>query len=129
MGQPAVVANDQVTGMCAGHQIIGPGGSPAPGPPLPFQAMLTVGLATTVLVGGVPAAVVGSKGVNTPPHVGLHTSDPMFVPTRQEAEIAVGSTTVLFDGKAAAYTGCQAVACLSVSPQVVGTGATVLVGS
>lgn len=129
MGQPAVVANDQVTSMCAGHQIIGPTGSPVPAPPMPFQAVLTTGLATTVLVGGLPAAVVGSTGLNTTPHPGLHASDPKLLPTTQEAEIVAGSTTVSFDGKAAAYSGCRATACLAAAPVVLGTAATVLVGA
>ncbi len=128
MGQPAVVANDQVSGLCAGHQIPGPGGAPVPGPPMPFGAMLTTGLATTVTIGGRYAAVAGSRGTNTTPHPGLHPSDPKLVPLQQEAEIVAGSSTVTFDGKAAAHTGCRATACMSPSPVVTGTGATVLVG-
>ena len=41
----------------------------------------------------------------------------------------VGSSTVQFDGKAAAYTGCTVTACIAPTAAVVGTGTTVLVGS
>ena len=129
MGQPAVKAGDQVQGLCAGHQIPSPVGAPMPAPPMPFAAQLTLGLATTVLVAGSPAAIVGSKGYNTPPHVGLHPSDPKMVPIMQEAAIVVGSATVLFESTGAAYTGCTATACLAPSPMVNGTAATVLIGA
>jgi len=129
VGQPAVKAGDQVQGVCAGHQIPSPTGAPMPAPPLPFAAPLTIGLATRILVGGAPAAVTGSKGYNTPPHVGLHPSDPKLVPLTQEAAVVVGSATVLFEGKGAAYSGCTVTACLSATPQVTGTAATVLIGS
>ena len=86
MGQPACVMGDKVTGTCAVHQIPNPAtGAPQPGPPMPFAAPLVQSLSTTVLIGGKPAAVVGSSGVNTPPHVGLHPADPFMVPTAQIA--------------------------------------------
>lgn len=129
MGQPAVVAGDQVQGQCVGHQVPSPVGAPVPAPPLPFAAPLTVGLATTVLIGGAPAAVVGSKGYNLPPHVGLHPSDPKLAPPLQEAVVTRGSATVQFEGKGAAYTGCTATACLVPLPVVTGSGSTVLVGA
>ncbi len=129
MGAPAVKAGDQVQGLCAGHQIPSPVGSPMPGPPMPFSAQLTLSLASSVMIGGSPAAVVGSKGYNTPPHVGLHPSDTKLVPITQEAEITVGSSTVLIENKGAAYTGCTATACMAVSPIVTGTASTVLIGS
>ena len=129
MGGPAVVAGDKIIGICAGHQIPGPVGSPIPGPPLPFSAPLTLSLASTVFVAGKPAAVEGSSGYNLPPHVGLHPSDQKFAPPTQEGKVSTGSSSVLFDGKAAAYTGCTVTGCLTAGPQVVGTGATVIVGS
>ena len=128
MGNPAATANDRITGMCAIHQIIGPVGNPMPSPPLPFSAPLTLGLESTVLLGGKPAAVQGSSGYNTPPHVGLHASDPCMVPTMQEGRVVVGSATVLFGGKGAAYTGCSVSQCMNVPSQLVGTAATVLIG-
>lgn len=127
MGAPAVVLGDKVVGVCAGHQVPSPTGAPVPGPPMPLQVPLLQGLATTVTVGGKAAAVQGSSGYNTPPHVGLHPSDPKLVPTTQDGRVVTGSSTVTFDGKAAAYSGCPVTGCLAPSAQVVGTGATVLV--
>lgn len=130
MGAPAVVANDQVQGMCAGHLVPSPVGAPVPAPaPLPVAAPLTLGLATSVLVAGKPAAVQGSSGFNTPPHVGLHPSDPKLVPLTQKGEVVTGSTTVLFEGKGAAYTGCAVLACIAAGAQVVGSASSVLIGS
>jgi uncharacterized Zn-binding protein involved in type VI secretion len=130
VGAPAVVMGDKVMGMCVGHLVPSPVGAPMPAPaPLPVSAPLTMGLSTTVQIGGKPAAIVGSSGYNTPPHVGLHPSDPKLVPVTQEAKVAVGSSTVLFDGQGAAYTGCTVTACIAPTAAVVGTGATVLVGS
>jgi uncharacterized Zn-binding protein involved in type VI secretion len=115
--------------MCAIHQIPSPVGAPMLGPPMPFSAPLTTGLATKVLIGGKPAAVMGSSGYNAPPHVGLHASDPFMVPTMQEGRVMAGSSTVLFEGKPAAYTGCTVTQCASVPANVVGSAATVLIGA
>lgn len=128
MGQPVVKMNDKVNGQCAMHQVPGPTGSPMPSPsPLPFSAPLTMSLATTVVVEGQPAAIQGSSGVNTPAHVGLHPSDQYLVPITQEAKVMVGSSTVFFDGKAAAYSGCQVQICFQLPGQVVGTATSVVV--
>ena len=127
-GRPAVVAGDRIVGLCAVHQIPSPTGAPMPSPPLPFSAPLTTGVATTVTAGGKPLAVQGSAGVNTPPHVGLHASDPFLVPTQQEGRVLVGSTRVTAQGKPVAYTGCQVSQCAQVPAQVVGSAAQVLVG-
>lgn len=128
MGQPAVVLNDRVMHMCAIHQIPSPSGAPMLSPPLPFSAPLTLGLAPTVTIGGKPVAVQGSNGYNTPPHVGLHASDPFMTPTLQVGRVMVGSGTVFAGGKPMAYTGCSVVACNNLPAQVVGSAATVLVG-
>jgi uncharacterized Zn-binding protein involved in type VI secretion len=130
MGVPAAVMGDRVMGTCAIHLIPNPAtGVPQPGPPLPFSAPLTVNLATRVLIGGKPAAVVGSQGFNTPPHVGLHPTDPSFVPLAQQGIVMVGSATVLIEGKPAAKMGSQASICTGLPiGQVVATATTVLIG-
>jgi uncharacterized Zn-binding protein involved in type VI secretion len=128
MGQPAAVANDRIVGVCALHQIPSPTGNPIPSPPMPFSAPLSVGLATKVTIAGKPAAVQGSSGFCTPPHVGLHASDPFMVPTTQEGKVMLGSATVLIEGKGAAYTGCTVTQCASVPSQIIGSAATVLIG-
>jgi uncharacterized Zn-binding protein involved in type VI secretion len=132
MGAAAVVANDRIVGMCAAlHMVPGPAGAPVPSPaPLPFAAPLTDGLATTVKIGGKFAAVQDSSGANTPLHPGLHPSDPFQQqPKTQQGQVVKGSSTVFFDGKAAAYSGCMVVSCAKRPGQVAGTGATVLVGA
>ena len=128
MGEPAVVMNDRVTGQCLTHVIPNPvSGAPQPSPPMPFSAPLLQALATTVFIGGQPAAVQGSWGVNTPPHVGLHPSDPHAVPTVQRGTVVSGSTTVSFDGLPAAKTGSTCTCCVEPG-QLVGSASTVLIG-
>ncbi len=125
---PAVVAGDRITGMCATHQIPSPVGAPMPSPaPMPFGAPLTTGLATKVLVGGKPMAVLGSSGLNMPPHVGLHATDPFMAPPMQKGQITGGSSKVLVEGKPAAYTGCPTITCFAIPGQLNGTGTKVMV--
>jgi uncharacterized Zn-binding protein involved in type VI secretion len=95
---------------------------------MPFSAPLLQNLATTIQIGGKPAAVVGSSGMNTPPHVGLHPSDPFMVPTTQLATVTGGSSSVLFGGKPAARTGSPCTVCAGAPGQLAGTAATVLIG-
>ena len=128
MGSPAIVMNDKITGICAIHLIPNPAsGAPQPGPPLPFSAPVVTGVVTSVLIGGKPAAVVGNQGMNTPPHVGLHPTDPFFAPPAQLGTIVSGSPTVLIGGKPAASASAQATCCAtpgSLVPSVM----TVLIG-
>jgi uncharacterized Zn-binding protein involved in type VI secretion len=129
VGGPVVVAGDRITATCSSHQVPNPAsGAPQPAPPMPFAAPLTQGLASTVLVGGRPAAVVGSSGLNTPPHVGLHPADASMAPPTQRGEVTAGSGTVTFDGRAAARTGDSCTVCAGASGQLTGSAATVLVG-
>jgi uncharacterized Zn-binding protein involved in type VI secretion len=120
---------DKISGTCAIHLVPNPAtGAPQPGPPLPFSAPLTTGLATTVLIEGKPAAVVGAGGYNTPPHVGLHPSDPFMVPTAQVGSVVMGSATVIFENKPAAKTGSSCTICGGVPGTLTGTAVTVLIG-
>ena len=129
MGTPAAVMGDRISGTCAVHQIPNPAtGIPQPAPPLPFSAPLLQNLAPSVLIGGKPAAVMGSSGYNTPPHVGLHVSDPFMVPMMQEGRVLTGSATVLLEGKPAAKTGSSCMICAGIPGQLAGTAATVLIG-
>ena len=112
MSAPPIVMNDQVTGVCPTHLMPNPAtGIPQPAGPLPFSAPLTIGLATTVTIGGLAAAVVGAMGYNTPPHVGLHPSDPFLLPTLQVGTVVAGSPTVFIEGKPAATAMGQATMC------------------
>ena len=129
MPAPAIVMGDRVTGMCPIHQIPGPPvGNPILGPPMPFSAPLTMNLATTVFIGGKPAAVMGSQGMNTPPHVGLHASDPFMVPTMQMGRVVTGSPTVFFNNKPAATAQSSAMMCATPAATIVPTAVTVLIG-
>jgi len=122
--------NDRISGQCLTHMIPNPAtGAPQPSPaPLPFSAPLLEGLATTVLIGGKPAAVQGSAGLNTPPHVGLHATDPAFVPMAQRGSVVGGSATVLFERKPAAKTGSPCTCCREPG-QLVGSAVSVLIGA
>lgn len=130
MGNPAAVMGDKITATCSAHQMPNPAsGAPQPAPPMPFSAPLLQSLATTVTIGGKFAAVAGSSGLNVPPHVGLHPSDPFMAPNTQQGTVTRGSSTVLFDGKPAAMTGATCTVCAGAPGQLAGTAATVLIGS
>jgi uncharacterized Zn-binding protein involved in type VI secretion len=129
MGQPAVVMGDRINGTCSVHQMPNPSsGAPQPAPPMPFSAPLLQGLSTKVQIGGKAAAIVGSNGYNTPPHVGLHASDPCMAPTSQSGRVMAGSTSVLIEGKPAARSGDACTMCAGLPGQLVGTASTVLIG-
>lgn len=122
MAQPLVMG-DKIQGQCAVHQVPNPAsGAPQPSPaPLPFSAPLLDGLCQTVTIGGKAVAVMGSSGYNTPPHVGLHASDPYVVPTQQKGTVLSGSPTVTAGGKAVATSSSQVSMCASVPGSPVAT--------
>lgn len=121
MAQPLVMG-DKIQGQCATHQIPNPAsGAPQPGPPMPFSAPLLLGLEPTVTIGGKAVAVIGSQGMNTPPHVGLHPADPCMVPSMQQGTVMSGSPTVMAGGKAVATTSSQVTMCMQVPGQPIST--------
>ncbi|HSL32407.1 MAG TPA: PAAR domain-containing protein [Candidatus Limnocylindrales bacterium] len=121
MAQPLVMG-DKIQGQCSIHQIPNPAsGAPQPGPPMPFSAPLLMGLEPTVTIGGKAVAVVGSQGMNTPPHVGLHPADPFMVPTTQQGTVMSGSPTVTAGGKPIATTSSQVTMCAQVPGQPIST--------
>ncbi len=129
MGAPAAVLGDRISGTCPIHQIPNPAsGVPQPGPPMPFSAPLTIGLATRTFIAGKPAAVVGSSGLNVPPHVGLHPADPFMAPPVQKGTVVGGSATVLIEGKPAATSAATTTMCAGLPGALTGTAATVLIG-
>lgn len=128
MGNPAVVQGDKIVGNCSLHFIPNVDGGPIAAPPMPFSAPLMLNTVTTVVIAGKPAVVAGTQGVNTPPHIGLHPSDPFMVGSAQIGVITNGSTSVLIGGKPAAATGAQCGMCGSAPGQVVGSATTVLIG-
>jgi uncharacterized Zn-binding protein involved in type VI secretion len=124
MGPPAAVLNDQISGMCT-HLVPSPAlGTPVP-TPLPFTGPLVEGLATTVLIGGLPAATTGSVAYAVPPHVGV--VDAFAAPPLQRGTVLDGSATVLLEGRPAARTGSSCATCTGTGT-LTGSAATVLVG-
>lgn len=123
MGPPAAVLNDQVNGMCV-HLVPAPPGPPVP-TPMPFAGPLVEGLATTVLIGGAPAAVVGSVAYAVPPHVGI--VDAFAAPPMQRGTVIAGSATVMLEGRPAARSGSSCSTCTGTGT-LTGTAATVMVG-
>ena len=129
MGQPAAVLGDRITGVCAIHQVPNPAsGVPQPAPPMPFSAPVLQAVATRTLIAGKPAVVVGSTGLNTPPHVGLHATDPFMVPATQIGTVVKGSATVLIEGRPAARLGDSCSMCAGLPGTLQGTATTVLIG-
>jgi uncharacterized Zn-binding protein involved in type VI secretion len=122
MAQPLVMG-DKIQGQCAVHQVPNPSsGAPQPSPsPMPFSAPLTDGLCTTVTIGGKAVAVVGSSGLNVPPHVGLHVTDPYVTPSTQKGLVVSGSPTVTAGGKPVATTSSQVSMCAQVPGTPVST--------
>ena len=133
MGQPAATLGDKIVAVDI-HIILIPAaaGAPIPTPlPHPFNGIIDTGCAATVMIGGKPAATIGSGATNTPPHIPQGGS--FSVPPTNRGTIMTGSPTVMIGGKPAARMGDTAVTCDDVAPaapkgQVVGTAVNVLIG-
>ena len=123
----AALLGDQIMGACPLHQMIGPLGVPAPTPGLPFMAPVLVGCSVKTTIEGRPIVLVGASGMNTPPHVGLHASDPFLVPTQQTGNVVASPATVLVEGLPVAVTGASCTMCAGVPGALTGTSS-VLVG-
>ena len=125
----AAVVNDKIQANCAIHMIPNPAsGAPQPSPPMPFSAPVTMGTCATVTIGGKPTVVVGSQGLCTPPHAGLHPSDPYMAPPSQLGAVQKGSATVTFGGQAAARTGDPCTACGMPGATLTGSASNVTIG-
>lgn len=123
MGAPAAVLNDSISGTCT-HLVPTPSGAPAPSP-MPFSGPLVEGLSTSVLIGGKPAAVVGSAAYCVPPHAGI--VDAFAAPPLQRGSVLDGSLTVLIGGMPAARSGSSCATCAGTGT-LAGSAATVLIG-
>lgn len=132
MGQPAATMGDKIVAVDIHIILIPSPGGPVPTPlPHPFSGTIDTGCAMNVMVGGKPLAVIGAGATNTPPHIPQGGS--FSVPPTNRATIMTGSATVMVGGKPAARMGDTAVTCDDVAPtapkgNVMGTGATVLIG-
>jgi uncharacterized Zn-binding protein involved in type VI secretion len=70
---------------------------------------------------------MGCSGLNTPPHIGLHLSDPFLAPPSQIGRVVSGSPTVLIGGLPAATATSTATCCIAPG-QLLPTVTTVLIG-
>ena len=108
----AARGNDRVMAIDT-HIVIVPAGPAQVPTPLPhaFSGVLQGGLASSVRIGGQPAAVVGSTARNTPAHLPTPPGTTFERPPTNEATIRMGSATVRIEGKGAARMGDTADTC------------------
>ncbi|MFJ3492953.1 PAAR domain-containing protein [Streptomyces sp. NPDC086091] len=100
-GAPAAAFGDRVVGTDT-HIVMTPSaGGPVPTPvALPFTGPLTEGCCPSVLIGGRPAATVGSVALNTPVHA--PPAGTFRTPPDNRGTVSRGSATVFIGGRAAA---------------------------
>jgi uncharacterized Zn-binding protein involved in type VI secretion len=122
----AAKMGDKVIGTDIHIVMIPSPGGPVPTPlPNPFNGTITGGCSTNVMIGGQPAAVVGSTATNAPPHI--PAGGPFQVPPTNQGTVIMGSPTVLINKKMAARSGDQVNTCNDPAPapvsmiQAVGT--------
>ena len=112
---PAAKHNDMIMGVDI-HIVLVPGTPPVPTPlPHPFVGIVfdpmdyAPIIGSTVRINGKPAGIAGSAGIAMPPHIPLGIK---FVkPVGNEAEIFMGSSTVISDGEPLSHTGNQVLTC------------------
>jgi uncharacterized Zn-binding protein involved in type VI secretion len=130
MGQPAAKQGDMVMATDIHIILIPTPGGPVPTPiPHPFSGMLNVGLSPNVSVMSMPAAIVGSIAINTPPHIPM--GGPFAVPPTNQGQIMTGSPTVMINGQMAARNGDPVLTCNDPAPLPSGTviaTSTVMIG-
>ena len=130
MGLPAAKQGDQVVGVCT-HIVLVPSPSgPVPTPlPHPFSGMLTTSLSTNVMIGGMPAATLGSMADKMPPHSPTPPGTMFSVPPTNKATINKGSATVMINKKPAARMGDTAITCSEIpAPANVIAAGNVMIG-
>lgn len=122
MGMQAARGNDRVMAIDTHIVIVPAGPAQVPTPlPHPFSGVLQGGLASSVRIGGQPAAVVGSTARNMPPHLPTPPGTTFVRPPSNEATIRMGSATVRIEGKAAARMGDTADTCNDPADMPAGT--------
>jgi uncharacterized Zn-binding protein involved in type VI secretion len=129
MGDPAAVLGDEIKGSCSIHTVPNPTtGAPQPAGSLAFSAPITIGTVESVLIGDTAAVVVGSSGLNEPPHAGLHPTDPYVLPADQIGRVVGGSESVIIGGQKAATRASQCSICGNAPGTLAASGETVLIG-
>ena len=132
---PASVMGDKAPGLCTHIVAVpAPPGPPVPTPlPHPYAGTILIGCINTVLIGGKPAAVLGSGLQNVPPHLPTPPGVSPVVPPTNDGKVIKGSGTVLFGGMPAARIGDTVMPCTNSAPPgtatIAGPGApTVMIG-
>lgn len=132
MGQPAARMGDKVVATDIHIILIPTPGGPVPTPlPHPFMGTIMGGVSTNVMIGGQPAATLGSTANNLPPHI--PQGGPFQIPPTNQGTIIKGSATVMINKKPAARVGDTVMTCNDPAPLPVGTiippgAVTVLIG-
>lgn len=110
MGKPAAKQGDQILATDIHIIMIPTPGGPVPTPlPHPFVGQLDNALSGDVNIDGKPAATQGSKASNSPAHI--PAGGPFQSPPKNQAEVLMGSATVMINGKPAARMGDPALTC------------------
>ncbi|MFI9381338.1 PAAR domain-containing protein [Kutzneria sp. NPDC052558] len=127
---PGAKQGDQVVGTDTHIYMIPSPGGPVPTPlPSPFAGKITGGCSANVMIGGMPAATVGSTATNSPPHV--PQGGPFQAPPTNQGTVTQGSGTVMINNKPAARVGDPVTTCNDPAPaptsSIVGAG-TVMIG-
>jgi uncharacterized Zn-binding protein involved in type VI secretion len=130
MSQPAAKMGDKVVGTDVHIILIPTPGGPVPTPlPHPFAGTITGGCSPNVMIGGQPAAILGSTATNAPPHI--PQGGPFQIPPTNQGTVMKGSATVLINNKPAARTGDTVMTCNDPAPaptsSIIAAG-TVLIG-
>ncbi|MCU0300133.1 MAG: PAAR domain-containing protein [Candidatus Nanopelagicales bacterium] len=133
MGTPAATQGSQVMGVDLHIVMVPTPGGPVPTPlPHPFSGAIQSGLATTVTIGGRPAATVDSVAVNSPAHLPTPPGTSFQKPPANQGVVAVGSATVRLGGRPAARVGDPVRTCNDPADAPVGTvvgpAGTVMIG-
>ena len=112
---PAAKMGDKVVGTDVHIINIPSPGGPVPTPlPHPFAGTITGGCSPNVLIGGMPAATLGSTATNAPPHI--PQGGPFLNPPTNTGTVIKGSATVLINNKPAARTGDTVMTCNDPAP-------------
>ena len=112
---PGAKQGDKVVGTDVHIIMIPSPGGTVPTPlPHPFAGTITGGCSTNVMIGGMPAATLGSTATNLPPHI--PQGGPFQVPPTNQGTVIKGSATVLINNKPAARVGDTVNTCNDPSP-------------
>lgn len=116
MAMPAAKMGDSIVNQADIHIVLVPSpGGPVPTPqPFPFNGKISVNTSLNVRINNKPAATVGSKGFNVPPHI--PGSGTFQTPPSNEGSISSGSNSVRINNKGAARANDICVTCHDIPP-------------